>query len=1771
MMTTEFLQGELERLFELESMMALSDELLGLPPTEVGGTNAKGAFARALVERCAANDALLALSDAIRLSTHRTGTDVGATSVPPPKDDELAPGSEVGSFRLVKPLAREALGTTYLAERLAPSNGHTERATVKVFRVEHCSRASASRLLTTARVLSQLRDAGLANVFEAGQLDDGRVYLASEYVEGQTLAERTAKGGSIGFGELRAILRTLLRGVATLHERGVLHGLLRADSVVIAQRDGEDGESYGVLTDLATSRLLSGTATETPHVLRLVGDPSTLAPEVIFGKAPDARSEVYSVGCLLYQGLTGQPVFEAASPFELTMAHVQEDPIAPSERNPHSRLPSAVDSVVLRALSKDPNQRFETVLDLADALESIGRSAFPPSAEVALSENELIEATVAFESNPGDAQTAAALEALVAPAHAWQQVVDTFSKAAELNEDAGIKKQLWFRSARILAHEMKDREAAEGFYRKVLELDASDAQARDAIEQLHRASKDYEGLAGLLIDRLDSESEPSTRARILREVAELYEEKLDQPESALLAYTQALAEDAEDESLKRAIERLASDAQWDEVLLTLGEAIENTDRPPHAVALCVLVAHWYQTYANRADAALNLLNRALHIDPAHEPALVALCKLYDHAEAYSDLVTLLVHRADSAATPALSRDLRAQAGQVAQDKLFDSELAKQLFSQVLAEDPSHALSLDALEEIYTQQEEAEPLAVLLESKQKTLRGEARVKALCKLAELYERNEQALTRAAECYRNALDIDERNLAALDGLVRVYSELSQPEELLSVLEQKLKATTTPTQRAGVLLQLATTHEVALADPEAAVARYEQIIEIAPGHDLANTALARLYRRLSRFEELAQTLDRHAKATENGTRKVDLLMQAARVLMADIGSPDRALFMCERVLAVSPDHPEALSLTSRMRALAGDTASAIDALELLADGENNTEKRADLWVRAGELLEQREDLDGAIDRYRLALDAVNDHQIALASLSRLYDRRGDLRGRAELLLRAVELASDPYERAQRLVELGNFRLDKLEDKGLASDAFASAHELDPYNLAAQLGLGRLSIERGDFELAAELLEPLLDHTTELSAALARDACVGAGTAFRELGQMGRAERAYLRAKAIAPNDREVLTQLSEIALENENFEDAAELLATLLERHSNALGTRERAEVLVKLGGCYRQLGSFGKAATAVAQASDLLPGWLEPVRTLCEIYESQGNWNALQGALKTHIDLSEDEDECFALMVKSADLYANQLKDRDNAARGYVAALELHADDRNVLAKLMAVYSEGKDWSRLVEVLVRMASVVQDQNLSAKYLHTAAGISDGELAQHERAVELYERALHAVPTLEPAFHGLRECLKRAADWSRLAGSYRNYIESGKATLDNARQAALWDELGELYAKRLSRIDEAVSAYEAAQELDPENRERTERLVEIYAKHPNRYGERAIQTHDKLLAQNPYRVESYKALRQLYTQLKRPDEAWLLCQALRGLNMAEPDEETFFKRYRVQAPATAQECVTEELWQDYLLHREQDLLLTSLFALMQPAAIQELAQPPEAFGLTPSDQVDCEQSDSVMAQMLYYAAGVTLVPLPAVFYRRGDAGGVSFLFTSPPSIGLGHGALSPAPDQALAFLAGRQLSYFRPGHYMRQLVPTGSGLRGWLLAAIRLANRRFPIPDAMRGTVDRNRDALARFLHVQQQQALTSCVERLLREQPEVDVKRWALAVDLTADRVGFVLGNSLDAAVAVMRASPADASMASERDRLKELYRYAVSPSYIALRQSVGIVIG
>jgi hypothetical protein len=352
---------------------------------------------------------------------------------------------------------------------------------------------------------------------------------------------------------------------------------------------------------------------------------------------------------------------------------------------------------------------------------------------------------------------------------------------------------------------------------------------------------------------------------------------------------------------------------------------------------------------------------------------------------------------------------------------------------------------------------------------------------------------------------------------------------------------------------------------------------------------------------------------------------------------------------------------------------------------------------------------------------------------------------------------------------------------------------------------------------------------------------------------------------------------------------------------------------------------------------------------------------------------------------------------------------------------------------------------------------------------------------------------------------------------------------------------------------------------------LTGVYSKEPKRYFARAVASHRALLAEDPYRVESLQALRRVYTSGKRPDESWCLAQALRTLQMADVDEEKFFKKYRLTSLPKARRPVDEDLYRRLLWHPAQDPGLTTIFAMLTPAIISTQSQPLTSFGVDPRNYTDPASDPTAMGRMLHHVAEMTATRLPEVYHRPNDPGGLSFLFASPPAIGIGAGARAGGPQQALAFVAGRHASYYRSGHYIRQLVPTGTGLRSWLFASIRMLSPKFPIPAAMENQVKEHIDAIRAHLSAPQRDGLRSMTQKLLEAAPELDMKGWMAGVDLSADRLGFVLSNDLKLSNAVIEASPEDTSVLSRKDRLRELLVYSISEQYFELRKAIGISLG
>ena len=1766
--TTDLLRGELERLFELDEMTTLSHELMGYPASEVGETTGKGAFARALVEKAERDAALEALADAIRLFGKRSASLAQIFDVR--VGDELEPGSVLGGFRILKKVGDGGLGKVYLGEK-----GEEEdrvRAAIKVIRSSLAQdRSAVRRYLTGQRAFRRADVGGVAEILEVGVLDDGRPWVASQFVDGQTLEGRVQRVGPMHFNEARPIFTAILEALHRLHDHGLVHGDVKASNVFITRpdhADGSRGEPTGVLVDGGAAKLLAAGASKPDAIgaLRTFGRAEAIAPEMARGESISPSSDVYVVGVLLYHVLSGRLPFEGSSAFDIIAQHIERTPAPPSQHAPKGWVSKDVDALVLKALAKDPADRYGSADELRKAIEQIARSS---EKKEDLDEKAFDAAASLVREAPGDEEAAAELESVVAKAGEWNRAVEAYEEALGKVDTDEDRKGLLFRIARIQEAELGDATAAAASYERLREIDPDDAIALSGLEELKREAGDHEGLAELLLERVEKVGSTSERAGVLREIAELYEDRLEDPDNALVAWTQALADEPSDQKTARAIERLcgAQPERWNEVLSTLAEAVQDPESQSEATQLYVLMGRWYADQLKRPDFAIPCYAQAIQLDPSCDRAYEGTIELYERAQSWQEYVQVLEARAAASGNPAAARDFRADAAHVVLHKMGDKDRAVAIFREVLESDPTHPKAVDALVTVHEENGDWQALSTLLQERVKQTAGPRKVEALLQLGELYEDRLDQLEKASVQYEAALSQEEGQLDALKGLERIYARQGNHQELLQVLERELEVLPTPRQKIAVLERIGAIQEEEFVAPDKAIEAYEQVVAIDPGHEHASPALARLYRQVGRFDDLVDVLESHARATTDETRKVDLLLQAARTLMRDIGAPERALELCDQVVQIDPRNVEALGLQARMRAQLGDATAAVEAVDKIAASESDPTKKAVHYLEAGKLLEESGDKDRAIERYKLALDADDSNTEAAAALRRVYGSRGDASGAAELLLREIAQATASSQKAMLQAELGHIYVDRLEDPVRGQAAFESALELDASCTPAARGLGDLAFAAGDYETAAALYEPLLSRTTQMDDDIARELCIRTGDAFRALEQYGKAERAFLNAKSHAPNDREILEKLADVTFEGGDSLAAAELYRELVAKVGDQLAVPEKGRMLYRRGEALRRAGEKKEAMVYLEEAVQLRPDDPAPLMAIKAVHEDAGEWDRVVSVLRRRMENAPDAER-YDLLVEAGDVLQQKLGDRGKAAKSYVAALEITPDDRNLLGKLMGVYSESRDWSRLIEVILRIAELVDDEKQLAKYYLTAGSIARTELKRLDEAADYFEQALENDPKSERAFGGLVSCLEHGESWNELAKVYRNRLEQLKVRGASAEDRAdLWDKLGDLYRDKLEDLKEATEAYEEAQELAPDARARLEMLAEIYEADPKRFLPRAVDVHAQLLRKSPYRVESYQALRQLYTEVKKADQSWCVCQTLKVLNMADTDELAFYKKHRSPHPAAAEEFFGEDVWFNHLVHPSQDPLLTQIFAAIAPAVVADRAQPLSSYDVD-ADPRNPESDDAPMIQTLGYVASVAQLEAPPIHARPKDPGGLSVLVANPPAIGVGQGAMAGGPPQALAFVAARQLSYFRAGHIVRHIVPSGSGLRAWLLAAIKLGTPQFPVPPKMSGRVNEALSAIEAHVPAASKDRLRGLVQKLLAAAPELDMKKWIDAVDLTADRLGFVLANDLEMAIAVIKASAPEA--VAQKERLKELYLYSVSQAYLDLRQRVGIAI-
>jgi eukaryotic-like serine/threonine-protein kinase len=283
-------------------------------------------------------------------------------------------GETIGRWRITSLLGAGGMGRVYRA--VQPEIG--SRVAVKVLSNELVHNQEAvDRFFAEARAVNLIRHEQIVDVLDLARLPDGRPYIVMEYLDGEPLSSTIAKRGQLPLGTLVELTHQILDALGAAHAKGIIHRDLKPDNIYISPAGHTKVLDFGIAKLEPTQR----PGVEGTRVGAIMGTPHYMSPEQALGRTIDARADLYSMGIILFEASTGRRPFDADSMFELLRQHIDVPP--PSPRLLRPDMPAAYEQVILKALAKDPAQRFARADEMADALVAAS-ATLPPEAWQAL-------------------------------------------------------------------------------------------------------------------------------------------------------------------------------------------------------------------------------------------------------------------------------------------------------------------------------------------------------------------------------------------------------------------------------------------------------------------------------------------------------------------------------------------------------------------------------------------------------------------------------------------------------------------------------------------------------------------------------------------------------------------------------------------------------------------------------------------------------------------------------------------------------------------------------------------------------------------------------------------------------------------------------------------------------------------------------------------------------------------------------------------------------------------------------------------------------------------------------------------------------------------------------------------------------------------------------------------------------------------------------------------------------------------------------------------
>ncbi len=903
---------------------------------------------------------------------------------------------------------------------------------------------------------------------------------------------------------------------------------------------------------------------------------------------------------------------------------------------------------------------------------------------------------------------------------------DLHKRAGQLFVDLGQRRM-----------QTEDPEGAISFMRRALGVDPSSREGTDQLENMLGTARRWSDLDRLFQHQLSLETTPEARAPILAKQARICEEHLDDREALKTCLRELSSFHGPTSSYSVKLRALFEDDQEGEELVQLLEAeIENTSaEDPNIVRLLLELATIYRQDLKDRDRAAEVLHRILAYAPLNPEAL----------SRYSDHF----------------RERRDWRGLTDLDEYVVEKM----------------------------REMQSPVSELI----------PRLEAI---AELCENRLGDIDRAIATWRRIQELEGHGTKSSDALQRLMSRAKMWESLVGVLEQEAQQAGTNEGRAEALRRIAQVYRERKVNPRRTIALYEEILTLFPEDDAALKGLTELYDREGDDAGLALTIRRQldlesdrmdsgssSRAGKSGltpragtarewpvakrVERLTALRRIAGMYEKQLANVEGVIFACSGILELIPGDREALERMERVLEKSGDTERLEQTLEYHVACSSAPVEKSKLLRRLARLAAQRSDEVSAMERWEQVLKAAPNDGEALSELAELYERHRRHADLAEVLDRALMNADLPApgspaaaEMSAKLKQLAHVLDAELEDSARATRAWQRVLELSERDRDALNALCRLYDHSQQWRELAEILDRQVPLYVEDDVERAAGFALKRAELLEE--RMGSPELAAQALETliadVAPRQIDAHRRLRRIYETRGDFESAVRIAEREIVLTSDANAKINRGIEIGIL--CRDRLGDPKRALQAFERVLMLAPDHEEALATAADLYSQVGLWGKYIKMLEQRIPLIEGVMDKRAVLLRIANVTAEELTDHRAAFGWYTKAHELAAD-ATTLGELRRAAENYGLWRELANVYegdreqLRESETIRDVAAFVALSREIATIAETRLRDPKRALDSLYAALEVQPSedslLAEAERVAGECDKPAA-WERL-----------------------------------------------------------------------------------------------------------------------------------------------------------------------------------------------------------------------------------------------------------------------------------------------------------------------------------------------------------------------------------------------------------------------------